>query len=313
MSEIVRLCEVAKPEYSRGREFDIEFDPSSATLFWWMRPRGRPCFTSAFLQDVEQFERGLQERIGYYPFDGRDHRVWNYVVGSKIPGVFNLGGDMSMFIQAILRKDLGTLRAYARLCVENMFRRVRGFEADVQTYSLVQGRAFGGGFECALASETIVAERSAVFSFPEILFNMIPGMGALSLLGRRIGLSKAQDLIMSGRIFTAKEMRELGAIDEVVDDATGVYAIRRIISERGKRRNSFRAFSAARRCYLPVDLSEMSAIVSIWVDAALRLETRDLRMMARLVRAQDRMLAIEDDQDVVDALFRLPASVIQDC
>ena len=311
MSELVRLCEIPKPEHSRSREFDLEFDPSSSTLFWWMRPRGRPCFTSSFLRDVEQFERALQERLGLYQSDGRDHRVWNYVVGSKVPGVFNLGGDMSMFIQAILRKDLGTLRSYARLCVENMFRRIRGFEADIQTYALVQGRAFGGGFECALASETIVAERSAVFSFPEILFNMIPGMGAISLLGRRIGLSKAHDLVMSGRIFTAKEMRDLGAIDEVVDDGTGDYAIRRIIADRAKRRNSYRAMSAAKRCYMSVDIGEMSGIVSIWVDAALRLETRDLRMMARLVRAQERMLAIPDDQDVIDALFGQTASDIQ--
>jgi len=66
-----------------------------------------------------------------------------------------------------------------------MFRRVRGFGADVVTYSLVQGRAFGGGFECALASEIIVAERGATMSFPEVLFNMFPGMGALSLLVTR--------------------------------------------------------------------------------------------------------------------------------
>ena len=73
-----------------------------------------------------------------------------------------------MFIQAILRKDRNALSYYGDLCVNNMFRRVSGFGADVVTFSLVQGKAFGGGFECALASEVIVAERSATMSFPEV-------------------------------------------------------------------------------------------------------------------------------------------------
>lgn len=284
-------------------EFDVEFDPSTSTVFWWMTPRGRPCFTQHFLISVREFELPIEQSGGYIDFNARRCHVANYVVGSRVPGVFNLGGDMSMFIQAILRKDVTTLRAYAALCVENMHRRIRGFGSGISTYSLVQGRAFGGGFECALASETIIAERSAVFSLPEILFNMIPGMGAISLLGRRIGLSKAQEVVMSGLTFTAKEMRELGVVDEVVDDGTGDQSVRRIIATRARRANSYRAMSAAKRCFLPVDLEEMRRIVEIWVDAALRLETRDLRMMARLVRAQDRMMALTEDETILNNLF----------
>ena len=41
----------------------------------------------------------------------------------------------------------------------------------------------------------------------------------------------------------------------------------------------------------------------MWVDAVLRLETRDLRMMARLVKAQDRLLARTSDEEKVDELF----------
>ena len=115
----------------------------------------------------------------------------------------------------IIKKDRNQLQRYGHACVDNMYRRIVGYNAQVVTYSLVQGKAFGGGFECALASETIIAEESATFSFPEVLFNMFPGMGALTLLGRRIGLSKAEDVIMSGKVFTAREMRKLGVVDEI--------------------------------------------------------------------------------------------------
>jgi hypothetical protein len=61
--------------------------------------------------------------------------------------------------------------------------------------------------------------------------------------------------------------------------------------------------SMAKREYQPVSLSEMQAIVEVWVDAAMKLETRDMRMMARLVRAQDKLSSMTAEDDVVDRLF----------
>jgi DSF synthase len=208
-----------------------------------------------------------------------------------------------MFVRAILRKDRKTLTNYGQLCVDNMFRRVRGFGADIVTYSLIQGRAFGGGFECALASEFIIAERSATMSFPEILFNMFPGMGGLSLLGRRIGLRKAEEVIMSGHVYTARQMYDLGVVDEIAEDGAGAAVTRALIASRQRRRNSYRAMSRAKREFLPVSHDEMRAVVDVWVDAAMRLENRDLRMMARLVRAQDKLLCMNPDEEEVERLF----------
>ena len=48
---------------------------------------------------------------------------------------------------------------------------------------------------------------------------------------------------------------------------------------------------------------ELKAIVEVWVDAAMRLETRDLRMMARLVRAQDKLLSGPADEVAVESLY----------
>jgi hypothetical protein len=54
----------------------------------------------------------------------------------------------------------------------------------------------------------------------------------------------------------------------------------------------------------------MRAVVAIWVDAAMRLETRDLRMMARLVRAQDKLQSISVDEEAVRAVVRAVQAVV---
>src|SRR3972149_4441233 len=66
------------------------------------------------------------------------------------------------------------------------------------TISLVQGDALGGGFETALSSDVIIAEQSAAMGLPEVLFNLFPGMGAYSLLTRRIGRGGAAAPLLLG-------------------------------------------------------------------------------------------------------------------
>jgi len=301
MNAIVEFPALAA--FDRMKQFELDYDPELRTLFSWMKPSPRPCFNRELLEEVVKFEGTLEEHGGWIAYRGQPHRVDYAVFGSRVDGVFNLGGDLALFIQSIMRKDQRELERYGNLCVDNMYRRISCFNAEIATISLVQGKAFGGGFECALASDTLVAERSATFSLPEILFNMFPGMGALSLLARRIGLRKAEEIIMSGEVFTAEQMHKAGVVDVLVDDGVGVDAVRGIIRSRQRRQNSYRAMLRAKREYQPVPHAEMRSIVSVWVDAVLRLETRDLRMMARLVKAQDRLLSRTADEEKVDELF----------
>lgn len=284
-------------------QLELEFDSELKTLFSWMRPAPRPCFNAALLQEIQHCERALELHQGHFHDSGRLERVSYIVFGSRIPGVFNLGGDLSMLIDAIMRKDRDLLAHYANLCVDNQYRRATGFGAQITTVSLLQGKALGGGFEAALATDLIVAERSVSLSFPETLFNLFPGMGAISFLGRRIGLRKAEEIINSGGVFSAKDMFELGVIDEVVEDGLGLEATRRLIQNRLRRQNAYRAMQRAKLHFEPVQLSELRAIVDVWVDAAMQLESRDLRMMARLVRAQDKLLSVSHDDAAVDAIY----------
>lgn len=284
------------------KQLELEFDVELRTLFSWMRPTPRPCFNPVLLEEIRHYEQALELHQGHFHDSGRLERVSYIVFGSKAPGVFNLGGDLSMFIDAIMRRDRDLLSYYAHLCVDNQYRRATGFGAQITTVSLLQGKALGGGFEAALATDVIIAERSATVSFPEVLFNLFPGMGAISFLARRLGLKKAEEIIHSGAVFSSREMYNMGVIDEVVEDGLGLEATRQLIKNRLRRHNAYRAMHSAKLHFEPVRLGELKAIVDVWVDAAMQLETRDLRMMARLVRAQDKLLQGSPEDASVEAI-----------
>jgi len=79
----------------------------------------------------------------------------------------------------------------------------------------INGYAFGGGFEIALACDMIVAVESAKMGLPEILLNLIPGGGGSLRLSRKVGSNIANEMVMTGRTVTAEEMFRLGLISHI--------------------------------------------------------------------------------------------------
>lgn len=284
-------------------QLDVEFDREIRTVFTWMSPSPRPCFNPVLLDEIRRCEQLLEANEGHINDKGAPERVDFVVFGSRTPGVYNLGGDLSLFMNAIVRRDRTSLSKYAHLCIDNVYRRTTGFGGSVTSIALIQGKAFGGGFESALAADMIIAERSATMSFPEVLFNMFPGMGALSFLSRRIGMSKAEEIVTSGRVYSCAELFELGVVDQMVEDGLGLDAVRQTIRNRQKRMNNHRAVQAAKRFLSPVSEAELRSIVDVWVASAMRLETRDLKMMQRLVRAQDKLMGMSSDDHAVEAHY----------
>jgi len=81
----------------------------------------------------------------------------------------------------------------------------------------IHTRAFGGGLELALSCQYRVAEKSAVFAFPEVGLGIIPGGGGTQRFPRLCGFEAALDVIVSARVFASEEALKLGVIDHVVD------------------------------------------------------------------------------------------------
>jgi len=287
MRDAVGLC---LPYGKQASQYETEFEPATGTVWGYFNPKdGVPCYSLGLLKDILEHDQKLAQNGGKVEVEGAMHEVNYYVTASRIPGIFNVGGDLALFSMLIKAGDRPALAQYAKLCIDNIFPRTRAFFSPTLTkIVLVQGDALGGGFECALASDVIVAEESAQMGLPEILFNLFPGMGACSLLARRIGIRAAEELILSGKIYTAAELHKMGVVDVVATDGQGETAVRNWIAKNSKRRNGLQAVHRARQFIHPVTREELDGIVNLWVDAALRLGERDLKMMNRLVRAQQR-------------------------
>lgn len=82
----------------------------------------------------------------------------------------------------------------------------------------VNGHAHGAGFSLALAADVVYAAESAVFSLPFTRLGLVPDTGALYFLPRLVGLSRAKELVFSGRRLSAGEALDLGLVTRVVAD-----------------------------------------------------------------------------------------------
>jgi DSF synthase len=274
-------------EFSFSPQLRAHFQKSQGAIWSRWNPSPRPCFNPRLLADIRGYYDFLAGTGGKIAVGPEDHSIHYVVLASDLPGVFNLGGDLDLFKMLIGKQDRAGLLCYGRACIDVLYRNYVSHELPVTTISLVQGECLGGGFEAALSSDLIVAEKSSRFGFPEILFNLFPGMGAYSFLDRKVGQKLAEQLITSGRLYSADEMHALGVVDMVVEDGEGEAGVSSLISSRQRTQVGHFGLAAARRRVHGIDFAELMDVVEIWVDCALRLNLRDLKLMQRLVSRQN--------------------------
>ncbi|MGU3656072.1 crotonase/enoyl-CoA hydratase family protein [Methylobacterium fujisawaense] len=272
----------AKAGLAGLREIRVEYEDGIA---WsWMHPIGRPAVTATMIAETAIWVRELAVL-------GEAGDVRFAVLGSKFPGIYNLGGDLKLFAQLIRAGSLDRLVRYGMECVAWTSGLRRATDAGVVTVSLVQGTAMGGGFEASLYTDLLVAERQAKFALPEALFNLFPGMGAVSHLARRVGRRRAREMLLDGLDFDAPTLHAEGVVDILADEGRGQDAVREYARKYRRRHNALRSICGAMRETGPSDV-ELEAIVRLWAEAALRIGETDLRMMEKLVARQERLLGL---------------------
>ncbi len=271
-------------------ELSLSFDTEHRILFAAHRPSHRMSFTPPLLADVRKLQIVLQERCANAKTT--DEMPLRFLVWSSMhDGVYNLGGDLALIADLIESKDKPALTRYARACVDACYYNAINAGLPIVSIGLVQGDALGGGFESALSNDIIVAERRAKFGLPEILFGLFPGMGAYSFLGRRVGAKQAERMILSGKLYTAAELHDLGIVDVLAEDGKGREAMYEHIRNIGRHYPAHRALYRVRQCFQPLAYQEMIDVVDIWVDTALDLDEQDIKRMRRLLAAQERRRA----------------------
>jgi DSF synthase len=263
------------------------FDEQHGALWCILDPKTRPCFTLDVLAELRHFQSGLERLAGNGEEDARSVRY--VILASRTPGVFNYGGDLALFSRCAAEKDPDTLRKYAKACIDVLYPHANGFRLPVTTISLVQGDALGGGFEAALASDVVIAERGTQMGFPEVLFGLFPGMGAYNLLDRRIGMLRAERMILDGKVYRAEELHAEGVVDILAEGGRGENALHEYIVRTNGKRTAYGSVHQVRRKLRPLRYEHLLEVAELWVEAAVRIGPREIRLMERLARSQDRL------------------------
>jgi DSF synthase len=264
----------------------LQWSPEFAMLRVRMAVRPIQCYSLAVLSELQQVNDDISANPGL---------VRHFVTSSDVPGVFNFGGDLSLFVLLVRAGDIDSLRLYARRCLELVWWGENAANIGVHTIALVQGDTLGGGLESALAHHTIIMERSAQAGFPEVLFNLFPGMGGWSLTTRKAGFAVANDMILSGQVYSAEQMHRRGLVEYLADDGAGETMLDELVRAMEPRWRGTLAALKARQVAAPISLESLQAIIDQWAAAAMSLSNRDMRLMERLARAQIRKVGGAND------------------
>lgn len=263
--------------------FEVDYYPETELLLWKIKTKGIPNFTIDILNEFKTFSADLRMLFAdkSYPL--------KYIASSSLhPEVYNMGGDLPFFFENIKEKNREVLTDYAHSCVEAVYNIYNSFDLPAISVALVEGNAYGGGFECVAAHDIILAKKNVQFCLPENKFNLFPGMGAYSFLFRKLNFQAASEVLYSGSIYSAEEMNNMGMVNEIFDEGEGTLEMLEHIN-KGSYNFLYNHYKCIKQVF-PIQKKELIDITNIWVEACLNLDKDSLRRMELIINAQYRKL-----------------------
>ena len=242
-------------------------------------------FSPELLHDLGNLYSTIRDGGMMWPGAGTAQPIDYLVLKSAHPDYFSLGGDLAHFRECIRYGNRRGLRDYSMRCADMVYEWAEQ-SMRTTTISLVQGRALGGGFETALASDYLIAEEQSEFGFPEILFGLFPCTGAMSLLARRVGVWQAERMMRNGKIYQAEELLRMGIVDGLSPKGQGVLAVEKFVADHCKHASARLALQRARTRLAPLNRDELHRVVEDWVEIAMTLGEGELRVMDMLIQMQ---------------------------
>lgn len=136
---------------------------------------------------------------------------------------FVAGADIKEF------SSYGPLEAY-RMAQrgQEIFSKIENFPKPV--LAAVNGFALGGGCELALSCHIRIASKDAKFGQPEVNLGIIPGYGGTQRLPRIIGMGRALEMILSGKMIDAEEAFRIGLVNKVVEKDALIEEAKKILN-----------------------------------------------------------------------------------
>ena len=126
------------------------------------------------------------------------------------PKVFAAGGDIAVMVEKTVLEKF-----YRKMLTDLTFKMEKMAKPII---AAIAGFALGGGCELAMACDIRIATKSAKLGQPEINIGIIPGAGGTVRLTRLVGIGKAKELVMTGKLISAEEACRINLVNAVVED-----------------------------------------------------------------------------------------------
>jgi enoyl-CoA hydratase/3-hydroxyacyl-CoA dehydrogenase len=191
----------AKPDEGFEQGNAVQLETRGETAIAWLSNPPANSISPDFVSDLE--------RIWDHVSSSGEVRA--LIFASANPMLFCAGADIKAFTKMdaeggreLLDSAHGLLRSFG--------------QSQIVTIAAVNGLAFGGGCELAMACDFRLAAESATFGQPEINLGIIPGFGGTQRLPRLVGEAKALEMNLSGEAISADEAYEFGLAGDVLPD-----------------------------------------------------------------------------------------------
>src|SRR5881396_1600780 len=173
----------------------------------------------------------LDELNEHLDFVENESPLRGLIIASAKKSIFIAGADLRTLLQGARS---GEMRAFIAQG-QKVFNRLA--ELKIPTVAAIHGASAGGGYEVTLACDYRVAsdDPATRVGLPETTLGLIPAWGGCTRLPRLIGLEKAAEVILKGKLYSAQEAKQLRLIDEIVSRDQLFDAARKKIRE-GKRK-----------------------------------------------------------------------------
>jgi len=217
-----------------------------------------PCneIGSVTLEELEKLTAALPQ------LSNDAHAVILY---STLKAGFSAGADLRELYERSQGMEKSAVARGVREFLERIHRVMNALDAaPLTTIAAVHGVTFGGGFELALVSDIVIADRMARFCFPELRLGLIPGFGGIPRLKRDLGNAVVRDLLLTGRSFNVMKAQQIGLVSQIAAEGEALRVARATASQVGKFDR--RTATAAKEFVKPIPYEELKREIDIFCD-----------------------------------------------
>jgi enoyl-CoA hydratase/carnithine racemase len=194
-----------------------------------------------------------------------EHQAHALIISSARAEGFCAGADLRELYREWQPLDTEQRVARARDFLERIHGVMNALdESPLTTIAAIQGIAFGGGFELALTSDLIIADKTARFCFPELRLGLIPGFGGIPRLKRDVGNGVVRDLLLTGRSINAVKAQSVGLVSQLTAEGDALRVARATAAQVKKFDRATRI--AAKRFVKPIPREDLRREIDLFCE-----------------------------------------------